>query len=79
MTEKMKSFVKGIILGLVGIPIRSETSMMELDILNLHATFNQITAESVLGESGFSGQHEFQVGFAGQKIYYDNGHLIVED
>ena len=45
----------------------------------LAATFDPLTAETVIGESGTLNGTEFVIGYAGQPIYYKNGHLIVED
>lgn len=46
----------------------------------LAATFDPLTAETVIGESGtLGGESEFVIGYTGQPIHYSNGHLIIED
>lgn len=57
---------------------RENPGNIKIDVLA--ATFDPLTAEAVIGESGtLGGDTEFVIGYTGQPIYYQDGHLIVED
>ena len=56
---------------------RDNPGNIKIDVLA--ATFDPMTAEAIIGESGALNGTEFVIGYAGQPIYYQDGHLIVED
>lgn len=94
MTDKMRRFVTALIAdrcskARIGPGLSPAVCLLAkkakdqyLDIQTLYAAFRPTTAELGIGGDNTvsaDGAAAYVVGYYGQRIYYRNGHLIVED